>query len=231
MKALILAGGFGKRLRPITRDIPKPLVEVAGKPIIGWQFEWLKKYGIREVILAVGYLREKMMEVIGSGRNFGVRVSYVVEDVPLGTGGGVKNAEPFLKNEDFFYVLNGDIISDIDLSLLGESLEENIVGTIAIVPLPSPYGIVEYDPSTLSIKRFVEKPIISDYWINAGVYCFTPEIFDYLPEKGDIEKTSFPLLANKGKLKAVPYKDVFWKSIDTHKDVEEASKILRKIKY
>ena len=231
MKALILAGGFGKRLRPITRDIPKPLVEVAGKPIIGWQFEWLKKYGIREVILAVGYLREKMMEVIGSGRNFGVRVSYVVEDVPLGTGGGVKNAEPFLKNEDLFYVLNGDIISDIDLSLLDESLEENIVGTIAIVPLPSPYGIVEYDPSTLSIKRFVEKPIISDYWINAGVYCFTPEIFDYLPEKGDIEKTSFPLLANKGKLKAVPYKDVFWKSIDTHKDVEEASKILRKIKY
>ena len=133
---------------------------MAGKPIIGWQFEWLKKYGIREVILAVGYLREKMMEVIGSGRNFGVRVSYVVEDVPLGTGGGVKNAEPFLKNEDFFYVLNGDIISDIDLSLLDESLEENIVGTIAIVPLPSPYGIVEYDPSTLSIKRFVEKPII-----------------------------------------------------------------------
>lgn len=228
VKALILAGGFGKRLRPLTQEKPKPLIEIKGKPILAWQFEWLKKGGINEVILAVGYLKEKIIEEIGSGKRYGVRVGYVVEDEPLGTAGGLKNAEHVLKNEKYFYVLNGDIITNLNLKKLSDMVSGNIVGAIAVVPLKSPYGIIRFDPGSGEILSFVEKPVLKEYWINAGVYCLTPKIFEYLPEKGDIEQTAFPILAERRLLKAVIYTDVLWKSIDTHKDVEEAEKLLSK---
>lgn len=228
VKALILAGGFGKRLRPLTQERPKPLIEIKGKPILAWQFEWLRKSGIDEVILAVGYLKEKIIEEIGSGKRFGVKVGYVVEDEPLGTAGGLKNAEHVLKNEKHFFVLNGDIITNLDLKRLSDALTDDIVGAIAVVPLKSPYGIIRFNPETGKIMSFVEKPVLREYWINAGVYCLTPRIFEYLPEKGDIEQTAFPILAEKGLLRAVDYTDVLWKSIDTHKDVEEAEKLLSK---
>ncbi|MHA1615846.1 MAG: nucleotidyltransferase family protein [Candidatus Njordarchaeales archaeon] len=230
MKALILAGGFGKRLRPYTENIPKPLVRVKGKPILVHQIEWLKKFGIRDIVLAVGYLKEKVIEEIGSGKNFGVRVAYVVEEEPLGTAGAIKNAENVLHNEKFFFVLNGDIITDIDLNVIIDKIlnsGHNVLGVLALVPLPSPYGIIEIDDEG-RILQFREKPVLRNYWINAGVYCFRPEIFEYLPEKGDIERTAFPKLAEEGKLLAVPFENVFWKAIDTHKDIEEAEKLLER---
>jgi len=227
LKALILAGGFGKRLRPYTTEKPKPLIEVAGKSILKWQIEWLKNYNVDEIVLAVGYLKEKIIEEIGSGRSLGVKVSYVVEEEPLGTGGGLKNGELILRNEKKFLVLNGDIIANFDLSRLINAVSKGVVGSISLVQLPSPYGIVKFDKNDGLIMEFIEKPIISEYWINAGVYCFTPEIFKYLPDKGDIERTAFPKLASEGKLKAVPYKEVLWKSIDTLKDIEEAERMLK----
>jgi len=227
MKALILAGGLGKRLRPYTEEIPKPLVPVGGKPILVHQIEWLKRYGVREIVLAVGYRKEKILNEVGSGRRLGVKVSYVVEEEPLGTAGAIKNAESILRNEEVFFVLNGDIITNINLDKLLEVLSHDILGALSLVPLPSPYGIIKYDNTTGKILQFVEKPTLEDYWINAGVYCFKPDIFDFLPEKGDIEKTSFPLLAKEGKLVAVPFRDVIWKAIDTHKDLEEAEKLLK----
>ncbi|RLG41039.1 MAG: nucleotidyltransferase, partial [Thermoproteota archaeon] len=169
MKAVILAGGYGKRLRPLTIDKPKPLVEIAGKPILLWQIEWLKKYNIDEIVLLVGYLRDKIIEYIGSGRKFDVKVTYVVEDEPLGTGGALKNAEPVLRNEEKFLVLNGDIITNLDPLKLLANVNENIVVSIAAVPLRSPYGILSIDEKGYII-RFEEKPIIENYWINAGVY-------------------------------------------------------------
>ncbi len=228
VKALILAGGLGKRLRPLTSDRPKPLVPVAGKPIMVWQFEWLRKHGINEVVLAVGYLKERVMDEIGSGRKFNIRVSYVVEDEPLGTAGAVKNAESVLKREEYFVVLNGDVITNIELTRMFECIKDStdLIGAIAVVPLPSPYGIIHFDEKTGYIKKFMEKPVLKEYWINAGVYVFTPRIFDYLPEKGDIERTVFPKLAERKQLKAVAFEGAFWKSIDTHKDIEEAEKLL-----
>jgi len=228
MKALILAGGFGKRLRPYTQERPKPLIMVADYPIIVWQIKWLKKYDIDEIILAVGYLKEKIINEIGSGRKFGINVTYVVEEEPLGTGGAIKNAESVLRKEEIFFVLNGDTITNLDPTKLVDKIEEqNAIGALALVPLKSPYGIINFERETGKILEFVEKPYIKDYWINAGVYCLKPSVFDYLPDKGNVEKIGFPDLAKKGKLVGVPFGDVFWKAIDTHKDVEEAERLLK----
>lgn len=225
MKAVILAGGYGKRLRPLTEDRPKPMVEVCGRPLAEWQILWLKSLGITEVVFLLGYAKEKVIEYFGSGKKFGVNISYVVEDEPLGTGGAIKNAEHILKNEDVFIVVNGDIITNLNpLEMVQMIKKDNSVVAIALVYMRSPYGIVKLDGEY--IVEFVEKPTI-EYTINAGVYVMKPTIFEYLPEKGDIERTAFPLLASKRLLKGYVYKDVYWKSIDTIKDLEEASDRLR----
>ena len=145
---------------------------------------------------------------------------YIKEEEPLGTGGAIKNAEGLLKNEEGFFVLNGDILTNIDIKRI--VVERGFIGSIALVPLKSPYGIVEIEKD--EIKNFVEKPQLKDYWINAGIYYFSSKIFNYLPEKGDIEKSVFPELIKKEKLKGTKFENVIWKSIDTHKDIEEAEK-------
>ncbi len=226
--AMILAGGYGKRLRPLTLEVPKPLVKVAGKPVLFYQLEWLKYYGINEVVILAGYLKEKIIEAIGSGSKFGLHVSYVVEDEPLGTGGALKNAAHVLKRDETIIVINGDILTNIDPRKLVEKLDsdKNLVAALGAVPLRSPYGILEIDEEKGLITGFREKPILYEYWINAGVYAFRPAIVDYLPEKGDIEKTTFPELAEKRLLGTYKYSTppYYWRSIDTHKDLEEAAK-------
>ncbi|MGQ9468345.1 MAG: nucleotidyltransferase family protein [Nitrososphaerales archaeon] len=228
MKAVILAGGYGKRLRPLTTEKPKPLIEIAKKPIIAIQFEWLKNYGIYEVILCIGFLKEKIIEYVGNGRRFGIKVGYAVEEEPLGTGGALLNSELLLKGEDRFIVLNGDIITDLDLSKL-VNYHGNFLGAIALVPLRSPYGVIMVDDKD-EIIEFKEKPILKTFWINAGVYCLNHDIFKYLPEKGDIETTAFPKLVEERKLGAVKYSDCFWRAIDVQKDIEEAERELSVLK-
>jgi len=223
MKAVILAGGYGKRLRPLTTERPKPLIEVAKRPILALQFEWLKNYGISEVILCVGFLKEKIIEYVGSGKRFGLKVGYAVEEEPLGTGGALLNSELLLKGENRFVVINGDVITDLDISKLAN--HSRSMGAIALVPLRSPYGVVMIDDDN-EIKEFKEKPILKGFWINAGVYCLDHNIFRYLPEKGDIETTAFPKLAEEKKLGAVKYSNCFWRAIDVQKDIEEAERDL-----
>lgn len=237
MKAAILAGGLGKRLRPFTEQVPKPLLKVSGRPILAWQFDWLRRHGIDEVVICAGYLKEKIMDLVGSGSKFGVRVGYVIEDEPLGKGGALMNARHVLEGERNFVVLNGDILTNLNPTQLVSELDENAIGCVAVTPMPSPYGIVEFQrdrglegqPSTGWIQTFRERPVLSDHWINAGVYCFTREVFDYLPEKGEIEEITFPKLIEKRALKAVPFSDVKWISIDSHKDLEEASSLVAEI--
>jgi len=226
MRAVILAGGYGKRLKPYTENVPKPLLPVAGRSILEWQIRWLKHYGFEEILICAGYLKEKLVNEVGSGVKYGVRVGYVVEDEPLGTGGALKNAEHILRNDESFLLINGDILTDLDPNELLEDLEGRYLGAIALVQLPSPYGIVKFDEKTRKVISFVEKPRLMDYWINAGVYVFKREVFNYLPERGDIEKTALPRLADDGKLKAHLFENAFWMSIDSHKDLEEASKII-----
>ncbi|MEM1641987.1 MAG: nucleotidyltransferase family protein [Desulfurococcaceae archaeon] len=227
MLAAILAGGLGKRLRPYTDDLPKPMIQVADRPILEWQILWLKKYGIREIVLLVGYRKEKIIEYFGSGSKLGVKITYVVEDDPLGTGGAIKNAEHVLSKDEVFLVLNGDIITNLNPLLLVEKLNSNrkYLGAIATIPLPSPYGVLDIENG--DVKGFVEKPVIKDYWINAGVYALRREALRYFPEKGDLEKTAFPAMARDGALGGVKYTGIFWKAIDTYKDLEEASAVVK----
>jgi len=221
MKAVILAGGFGKRLKPLTDDKPKPMIEVLGVPILEWQINWLSKYGVNEVVICVGYLKESVIDHFGSGRKFGVSIGYSVEEEPLGTGGALKNARSLISG-DSFLAMNGDIITDLDPWNLCKNLSGNAVASISAIALPSPYGIIEIEDGLA--RGFREKPILQDYWINAGVYCLSSKILDLLPEKGNLEATTLPQLAKEGKIKVTKYDKVNWRSIDTHKDIEEASK-------
>ncbi len=222
MKAVILAGGYGKRLKPLTDEKPKPMIEVLDKPIIEWQIKWLKNNGIDDIIICVGYMKEHIINYIGSGSKWSVKVGYTVEDEPLGTGGALKNAEALLSREESFFMLNGDVLTNINTSHLKKNLANDLVATLAVVPLPSPFGIVEIGDNS-KVLGFAEKPTINQFWINAGVYCFSKKIFTYLPNKGNIETTALPALAKDKKLKAVKYERTFWRSIDSHKDIEEAS--------
>lgn len=191
----------------------------------------MKAHGIDEIIICAGHLKEKMMEDIGSGQKFGVKVGYVVEDEPLGTGGALNNTVHLLNKEDAFVVVNGDILTDLNPIELTKALRDDVVGAVAVVPLPSPYGVVSFNADTLIISEFKEKPRLPDYWINAGVYAFTFKVFEYLPRQGDLEKTTFPELASQGLLRAVPFHDCKWMSIDTHKDLEDAEKLLKSMSF
>ncbi len=226
LKGVILAGGFGKRLKPITDNCPKPMIEILDKPIIEWQIQLLAKNNIREIIICVGYLKEQIIDHIASGIRFNVKVAYTVEEEPLGTGGALKNTYSLLKDEkEGFFMINGDILTNIDFKNLAD---KNKTNTLAVVPLNSPYGIVDFDEQ-LNVTGFKEKPHIFDKWINAGIYFFNEDVFNYLPDKGNIETTALPEMANQQKLKAKKFENSFWKSIDSHKDIEESSKELARI--
>ena len=227
MKAIILAGGMGKRMRPLTDTVPKPMVLVADKPILQWQMDWMKGSGVQEFVLCVGHLKEKIIEFFGDGSRFGVRVDYVIEEEPLGTAGALRNALPHFPQSEPFFSLNGDNLIDLDLrDLRAHRDATGAVGSLALVPLPCPYGVVMTDDRGY-VTSFVEKPRLMEHWINPGVYCLHPSISSYLPEKGSLELEVFPRLAGERKLTAARYPDSFWMSVDSPKDVEEATKALR----
>jgi mannose-1-phosphate guanylyltransferase len=218
LKAVILAGGFGKRLKPLTDDRPKPMIGVGGYPILVWQLDWLRRNKIAHIIICVGHLHEVISKYVGDGEKFGVEVEYSIENEPLGTAGALRNASSHIDN-DYFFVVNGDTITDLDPWKL-EYDESRNLGCIATVQLRSPYGIVEIMDNLAT--GFREKPIIPEYWINAGIYRLSHSVLGMLPERGNIESTTLPQLAAERKLRVRKFDGINWKSIDTHKDVEEA---------
>jgi mannose-1-phosphate guanylyltransferase len=224
---VILAGGLGKRLRPLTSDRPKPMIQINKTPIIELQVKWLKKFGITDIIVLVGHLREKIKHHLADGKKFGVNISYIEENVPLGTGGALKNAKDHIiqngNSDSGFFVINGDILTNLDPFTISEKGSM----TLALVPLKSTFGIVETNGDLVS--KFVEKPYIEDRWVNAGVYYFSNDIFDYLPDNGNLETVTLPMLVEKQKLKAKKFSNNYWRSIDSHKDVDEASKEIEQV--
>ena len=220
MKAIILAGGRGKRLRPITDYVPKSLVSIKNIPIIEWQIKYLKKYGVDEVIICTGY-KTKMIENYLDIKNTGVKIKFSIEKSPLGTGGAIKKAGKMINDKSFF-VINGDVITNIDLKKLVKK-----PNSIASIELRTKFGTLETDGSKVS--KFREKKEISYLWMNAGIYYLQKEILKDLPNKGDIEKTLFPDYAKKGKLNTVKFKKIKWYSIDSFKDIEESSLEVEKI--
>jgi len=220
MKAIILAGGRGKRLKPVTDYVPKPLVPIKNIPIIEWQIRYLKKFGIREVIICTGY-KADMIESYLSMKKLGMKIKFSIEKTPLGTGGAIKKAGKWINDKSFF-VINGDTITNIDLDKLASKKN-----SIAAIELRTKYGILETESD--KIINFKEKKEISDTWMNAGIYHLQKEVLKKLPIKGDIEKTVFPDYAKKGLLNTIKFKNVEWFSVDSFKDMEECSERVEKI--
>jgi len=223
MKAIILAGGRGKRLKQLTDYVPKPLIPLDNIPIIEWQIRYLKKFGINTIIICTGYKTEQIENYLKIKNNFGVKIIFSKEKIPLGTAGAIKKAARHIKEKSFF-VLNGDIITNINIKKLQK--KEN---SIAAIPLKTKFGIIEIKDDNVS--KFSEKKEISNLWMNAGLYHLTKNIVKDLPQKGDIEKTTFPNYAKKGKLKYIKFRSIFWHSIDSHKDIEECASEIKSKKF
>ena len=196
MKAIILAGGLGSRLRPLTDSTPKPLLPVAGKPIIQWQMEWLKNAGVKDFVLSIGHLADKVQAVLGDGAGIGVSIRYAMEHEPLGTAGALRNAMIEGSVEGPFYAGNGDVLTDLDPRLCeGLRSAQGMVAALALVPLPSPYGIIEAEDNGL-VTAFREKPLLP-HWINAGFYSLSQDVFDYLPRREAWSGTSSQPLSKR----------------------------------
>lgn len=196
-KALILAGGKGTRLRPITYEIPKPMVPVQGRPLLEHTIDFLKEHDIRNIILSVGFLGERIREYFGNGSKFGVKITYVEEDEPTGTAGPLRLAKDLLEDSHFL-MINGDNLFNLDLfNMVRSHFENNCVATIALTSVddPTKYGVARLKGQ--KILDFIEKPSREDApsnLINAGVYLFSPDIFKYVPDKqySMIETEVFP---------------------------------------
>ena len=205
-KAILLVGGRGTRLKPLTDKTPKALLKVQGKTITEHLFDLLKKYGIRDVILCIGYLKDKIKDYFGDGSNIGVNITYVEEDEPLGTAGPLKLARKHLK--DSFIVSNGDELKNINIPRMFRlHKRKNALATIALTTVddPSHYGVARLDGSR--IIEFVEKPTNPpSNLINAGFYILEPEVIDMIPnEFSMLEKDVFPKLAKLGRLRGFPF--------------------------
>ncbi|MDO8618756.1 MAG: nucleotidyltransferase family protein [Candidatus Daviesbacteria bacterium] len=225
--AIILAGGKGERLRPYTNDRPKPMVEIAGKPILSYQLTQMTKAGIKKVVFACSYHREVLQEHFKAGNAYGIEADFSIEETPLGRGGGIKKAMQQL-DPDWEYVLiaNGDNLWKLDLeALMQKHIERKAIATIVVVPLKSPYGIVEFNDKD-EIQGFKEKPILP-HWVNAGIYIFSREIEPLLPDEGDHELETFPKLDSE---KFLVFKSTdYWRGVDTVKDLTEAEKEVTEI--
>lgn len=221
MKAIILAGGRGKRLKPLTDYVPKPLIPIQNIPIIERQINYLKKFGVTEVIISTGYRTEQIENFLKARKNLGVKITFSKEKTPLGTGGAIKKAKNLIKEKTFF-VINGDVITDINLTKLKS--KEN---AIAAIELRTKFGVME--TASDKVVRFSEKKEISGLYMNAGIYHLSQNIFKDLPTNGDIERTTFPKYSKEGKLHNVKFENVMWYSIDSYKDMEDCSKEIEKL--
>lgn len=204
MQALILAGGEGTRLRPLTSTIPKPVVPLAGRPFISFMLEWLRGHGVDDVILGCGFMAGRVRAVLGDGEGLGIRLRYLEEPRPLGTGGALKFAEELL--EDRFFMLNGDVLTDINLTAQLEAHERTGArATLALYPVddPSAYGLVGCDPGG-AVREFIEKPgpdQTDTNLINAGAYILERDVLAGMPPAGtnvSIERDVFPTLVGAG---------------------------------
>ena len=216
------------RLRPLTDDRPKALIEVNGRPIAEYQIEWLIKEGsVDSVTFACGYKWERLKEHFGS-RFGGISIEYSVEDKPLGTGGGVKKALAAGQPEDICVVTNGDILTDLSLSRMIEAHRQagEISASMLVVPYWSRFGVVKIDKLKM-VRDFDEKPAFPDVWINGGVYVLNAKrALKYLPDLGDIERETFPSLVSRGELLSYPHYGE-WSFIDSIKDLMELEESMR----
>ncbi len=230
MYALILAGGRGERLRPLTDTLPKPMVPLCEKPILWHQVQWLCQAGVTDIVFLAGYRWQTIQDYFDDGADFGFHAHYSVEDSTLGRGGAIRQGFSQVPAEtESVMVLNGDVItSENPAKLLAafqqrQTADSSHLATIMVVPMVSPYGLVDLN-SEDDVVGFREKVEMA-HWINAGIYVFDRRIANLLPELGDHETETFPALAKAGQISALRSR-AFWRSVDSFKDLTEAEEYL-----
>ena len=231
MKGLILAGGKGTRLRPLTINTPKPVVPVANSPFLLYQIDLMRSAGITEIILSLSYQPRKIEDLLKDGSDYGVWIRYAVEGTPLGTGGAFKNAEEHI--DSTAVVFNGDVLTSIDLAaVVAHHRKRGAVATIVLTPVenPSAYGLVETNADGW-IQRFIEKPgpdEITCNTINAGIYVLEPSVLRYMPkgEPYSFERGLFPTLLEHKEPVTAYVSDKYWidigtpqKYLEVHQDI------------
>ncbi|CAM3978346.1 nucleotidyltransferase family protein [Nocardiopsis rhodophaea] len=219
-QAIILAGGQATRLRPYTDTRPKAMVEIAGRPIIDHQLDWLAGHGVEHAVVSCGYKAEVLRGHLAA-RTSGPETTLVVEDEPLGRGGGLRYAAGGLRaSDDPFFALNGDILTWFPLDeFTAYHREKGGLVTLGLARFRTSWGIVDVADDGV-IEGFTQSPQLP-FWINAGVYLFERAVVPMLPVKGDHESSTFPELAKEGRLFGYRI-DGFWRGVDTVKDVKEA---------
>jgi mannose-1-phosphate guanylyltransferase len=204
MQAVILVGGEGTRLRPLTSTVPKPVVPLVDRPMMVYMLEWLHGHGIDDVIMSCGFKATKVRDVLGDGRDYGIRLRFVEEPDPRGTAGALKFAEELL--EPRFLMLNGDVLTDLDLSAqLAQHDATGATGTLALVPVPDPssYGLVRLRDGG-AVEEFLEKPspdaVLDTNLISAGAYVLERSVLDLIaPDRNvSIEREIWPALVGRG---------------------------------
>ena len=224
--AVVLSGGEGILLRPITADLPKGLVKVGGKPLLQWVVEWLKANGVSNIVMGVAYLKDQIIDFFGDGARFGVSIQYSVHTVPGGTGEGFRLAISRYVDDQTFFALNGDQITDLKLkTMLAKHRKNGPLSTIAVVHPRLPFGLVKVDKRDYC-RGFIEKPLLKDVNISTGIYVFEHEIVEHLPRIGDVERTTFPKLSKVGKVGAFRHGGSFI-TINSLRELENAEKQLR----
>ena len=228
MKAIVLVGGQGSRLRPITYDVPKAMVPLRNRPFMGYMFDFLRSGDLSGAVLSLGYLPDPIQSYFDGQDLEGFSIDYAVEDRPLGTAGGIKNAEGYLDGEPLV-VVNGDVLSGANLREAIETHEaSDALATIVLTSVedPTAYGLVEVDHDMI-VRRFLEKPAadeVTTNLINAGIYVMEPEVLAMIPagREVSIEREIFPRLQSEGRLGAY-VSSSYWRDIGTPRSYLAAS--------
>ena len=211
-------------MRPLTYVVPKGLLPIGGKPLLERTIQYLKSYGIKEYVICVAYLSKQIISTIGDGSNLGVHVQYAETDMPMGTAGQLKSAEPLIHGT--FLAMNGDIVSSLNIYNL-HSAHQSVggIGTVALkkFEVKIPYGYITLNRNQ-TIQRFEEKPTLS-FMANAGIYVFEPKIFNYIPEGKvtSLETEIFPTLINRGEILHSFYENAYWADVGSMVDFERVN--------
>ncbi len=227
--AVIIAGGASIRLRPLTEDIPKTLVNVNGKPILYWILQWLKSHGIKHVVIGVAYKKEKIYEYMKKNKNFGLKVDFSEHTVEGGTAQAFKYAIDRFVNDEDFIAMNGDELTNLDIDRMWNVHKaNNALVTIGIAPFHLRFSVVEIEEKTKKVKGFQREKHLTDTPVHIGINIFNKRIKDLIPATGNIEEHLFKKLAEEDK-------GIFffqlgsgeeWISVNTQKDLEEANAYL-----
>jgi mannose-1-phosphate guanylyltransferase/phosphomannomutase len=230
MKAVVMAGGEGSRLRPLTLERPKPMLPVVNRPVLGHILHLLKQHGIVDVVITLQYLAAQIQDYYGDGKAFGMNIDYVIEESPLGTAGSVKNAQPYLEQDQPFLVISGDALTDFDLTqLVAYHRRRAALLTMALYHVPDPleYGIINVHEDG-RVAQFLEKPkwgAVTSDTVNTGIYVVQPEVLKRIPTDRPVDWSQhvFPQMLAAGEELYAYIADGYWCDIGTLGEYQRAN--------